>query len=78
MFDDVGTQVKPMCPPANLERRPSVPAANRAPVVSDAPADAPMIANRWVGILHACLDRHEIYREDVAWPEHQEVLDLAA
>jgi transposase len=36
------------------------------------------LANRWVGILHACLERHEIYREDVAWPRRQEVLILAA
>jgi hypothetical protein len=26
------------------------------------------VANRWVGILHACLTSHERYREDVAWP----------
>ena len=36
------------------------------------------LANRWVGILHACLERHEAYREDVAWPERQEVLRLVA
>ncbi len=33
------------------------------------------LANRWVGILHACLERREVYREDVAWPE---LLRLAA
>jgi hypothetical protein len=33
------------------------------------------LANRWVGILHACLERRESYREEVAWPE---VLPLAA
>ena len=27
------------------------------------------LANRWVGILHACLERRESYREEVAWPE---------
>lgn len=26
------------------------------------------LANRWVGILHACLERREVYREEVAWP----------
>jgi transposase len=26
------------------------------------------LANRWVGILHGCLTRHERYREEVAWP----------
>jgi len=36
------------------------------------------LANRWVGILHACLERREAYREDVAWREPQEVLHLAA
>ena len=25
------------------------------------------VANRWVGILHGCLTRQELYREDVAW-----------
>ena len=33
------------------------------------------LANRWVGILHACLERRESYREEVAWPE---LLSLAA
>jgi hypothetical protein len=33
------------------------------------------LANRWVGILHACLARRETYREEIAW---QEVLPLAA
>jgi hypothetical protein len=36
------------------------------------------LANRWVGILHACLERREFYREHIAWPEREEVLDLAA
>lgn len=31
------------------------------------------LANRLVGILHVCLDRHEAYREDVAWPTREEV-----
>ena len=26
------------------------------------------LANRLVGILHACLDRHHAYREEIAWP----------
>jgi hypothetical protein len=33
------------------------------------------LANRWVGILHACLIGRDGYREEVAWPE---VLPLAA
>jgi hypothetical protein len=36
------------------------------------------LANRWVGILHACLERRAFYREEVAWPERQEVPGLAA
>ena len=36
------------------------------------------LANRWVGILHACLERREVYREDVAWRAPQEELHLAA
>jgi hypothetical protein len=36
------------------------------------------LANRWVGILHTCLDRRESYRDDVAWPERQEALPVAA
>lgn len=36
------------------------------------------LANRWVGILHACLERHEVYREHVAWPEREEDLGVAA
>jgi transposase len=31
------------------------------------------LANRWVGILHACLQRHEPYREKVAWPVLEEL-----
>lgn len=30
------------------------------------------VANRLVGILHTCLERREIYREDVAWPALEE------
>jgi hypothetical protein len=26
------------------------------------------LGNRLVGILHGCLTRRELYREDVAWP----------
>ena len=33
------------------------------------------LANRWVGILHGCLDSHTLYSEDTAWPP---VIDLAA
>lgn len=33
------------------------------------------LANRWVGILHACLDQHVLYDEDIAW-KHR--VDLAA
>jgi transposase/transposase IS116/IS110/IS902 family protein len=36
------------------------------------------LANRWVGILHACLERREAYREAVAWPEPDEALIIAA
>ncbi|MGH9044366.1 MAG: hypothetical protein ACRDVP_05955 [Acidimicrobiales bacterium] len=25
------------------------------------------LANRWVGILHTCLERQELYEETVAW-----------
>lgn len=31
------------------------------------------LANRLVGILHVCLERGELYREEVAWPEPEEV-----
>ena len=27
------------------------------------------LANRWVGILHACLEHRTLYREEVAWPQ---------
>ena len=33
------------------------------------------LANRWVGILHACLDQRVLYDEDIAW-KHR--VDLAA
>ena len=36
------------------------------------------LANRWVGILHACLERREGYREEVAWPPTDLRLSLAA
>ena len=26
------------------------------------------LANRFVGILHGCLDHRELYREELAWP----------
>jgi len=31
------------------------------------------LANRLVGILHTCVERHALYREDVAWPLTAEV-----
>jgi hypothetical protein len=33
------------------------------------------LANRWVGILHACLDQRALYDEDLAW-KHR--VDIAA
>ena len=36
------------------------------------------LANRWVGILHACLERREPYREQAAWPTPRELLPGAA
>lgn len=36
------------------------------------------LANRWVGILHACLERRETYREEVAWANPAEVIHAAA
>jgi transposase len=36
------------------------------------------LANRWVGILHACLERRQAYREEVAWPDRVEALHVAA
>jgi Transposase IS116/IS110/IS902 family len=36
------------------------------------------LANRWVGILHACLERREAYREEVAWPAAEQITRLAA
>jgi DNA-binding GntR family transcriptional regulator len=32
------------------------------------------LANRWVGILHACLEQHMVYDENIAW-KHR--IDLA-
>jgi hypothetical protein len=31
------------------------------------------LANRWVGILHGCLQHHQTYSEQVAWPVPSEV-----
>ena len=31
------------------------------------------LANRWVGILHACLERGCLYDEEVAWPTREEI-----
>src|SRR5581483_2136917 len=31
------------------------------------------LANRWVGILHHCLEARAAYREDIAWPEPAEL-----
>jgi len=36
------------------------------------------LANRWVGILHACLERREAYREEVAWLAAEQVTRFAA
>ena len=36
------------------------------------------LANRWVGILHACLEHREAYREEVAWPRPTDVMRAAA
>ena len=36
------------------------------------------LANRWVGILHACLERRELYREEIAWPTPEVALRLVA
>jgi hypothetical protein len=36
------------------------------------------LANRWVGILHACLQRRIAYDERVAWPHAVAALGLAA
>ena len=36
------------------------------------------LANRWVGVLHACLERRRAYREEVAWPEREGALRLVA
>ena len=29
------------------------------------------LANRWVGVLHVCLERHALYDEDAAWSQRQ-------
>jgi transposase len=31
------------------------------------------LANRWVGILHACLERGCLYDEEIAWPTPKEI-----
>ena len=36
------------------------------------------LANRWVGILHACLARREAYREETAWSPRAHSAPLAA
>jgi transposase len=36
------------------------------------------LANRWVGILHACLERRTAYCEEVAWPQPTAQLQLVA
>ena len=33
------------------------------------------LANRWVGILHTCLEREILYDESIAWPQE---IDQAA
>jgi hypothetical protein len=32
------------------------------------------LANRWVGILHACLERSCLYDEEIAWPTPEEIV----
>jgi hypothetical protein len=39
----------------------------------DAPPGLRQLGNRLVGILHTCLERRELYREEVAWPALEEV-----
>ncbi|WP_217920756.1 IS110 family transposase [Miltoncostaea oceani] len=36
------------------------------------------LANGWVGILHACLDRRQAYREETAWPASEQLTRLVA
>ena len=36
------------------------------------------LANRWVGILHTCLERRQAYREEVAWPAAEQLIRLVA
>jgi hypothetical protein len=36
------------------------------------------LANRWVGILHTCLERRTAYREEVAWPIPRQIIRLVA
>ena len=36
------------------------------------------LANRWVGILHHCLQARAAYREALAWPESAAELRLVA
>jgi len=36
------------------------------------------LGNRWVGILHGCLERRESYHETLAWPEAERGAGLAA
>lgn len=36
------------------------------------------LANRWVGILHACLEQRAAYREEIAWSPRPEALEAAA
>jgi hypothetical protein len=31
------------------------------------------LANRWVGILHTCLERGCLYDEEIAWPTREEI-----
>jgi hypothetical protein len=31
------------------------------------------LANRWVGILHGCLEARQPYHEEIAWPAAREV-----
>jgi hypothetical protein len=31
------------------------------------------LASRWVGILHACLERGCLYEEEIAWPTSKDI-----
>jgi hypothetical protein len=47
--------------------RPVAVAFCTASLREDTPKALPQLANRWVGILHACLQRGQFYDETTAW-----------